>query len=385
MELTTQQENARAAFRSFANEEIAPRANLFDREERIPADLLGKLAEKGYLGATLPEEFGGQGMDMITYGLLNEEIGRACSSVRSLLTVHSMVAQAILKWGSKQQKQFWIPMLAQGEVIAAFALTEPNVGTDAKAIETSAVEAGDFFILNGHKKWITFGQVAHVFLVFAQCEGKACAFLVERNTPGFSIKPISCMLGTRASMLAEIHIEGCRIPKENLVGRVGFGIDAVASYALDLGRYTVAWGCVGMAQACLEACVRYTSERKQFGAYLRDYQLIQQMIADMVTRVKAARLLCLQAGYLKDTGDTRNFIDTFIAKYFASTMVMKVASDAVQIHGALGCSSECAAQRHFRDAKVMEIIEGSTQIQQITIAKHAYQEYGPIAEDGRVD
>ena len=161
MELTTQQENARAAFRSFANEEIAPRANLFDREERIPADLLGKLAEKGYLGATLPEEFGGQGMDMITYGLLNEEIGRACSSVRSLLTVHSMVAQAILKWGSKQQKQFWIPMLAQGEVIAAFALTEPNVGTDAKSIETSAVEAGDFFILNGHKKWITFGQVAH--------------------------------------------------------------------------------------------------------------------------------------------------------------------------------------------------------------------------------
>ena len=186
-------------------------------------------------------------------------------------------------------------------------------------------------------------------------------------------------------MLAEIHIEGCRIPKENLVGRVGFGIDAVASYALDLGRYTVAWGCVGMAQACLEACVQYTSERRQFGAYLRDYQLIQQMIADMVTRVKAARLLCLQAGYLKDTGDTRNFIDTFIAKYFASTMVMKVASDAVQIHGALGCSSECAAQRYFRDAKVMEIIEGSTQIQQITIAKHAYQEYGPIAEDGRVD
>lgn len=385
MELTTEQENARHAFRSFANEEIAPHANRFDREERIPAELLGKLAEKGYLGATLPEEFGGQGMDMITYGLLHEEIGRACSSVRSLLTVHCMVAQAVLKWGSKTQKQFWLPMLARGQAIAAFALTEPNVGTDAKGIETRAIEAGDFFILNGHKKWITFGQAAHVFLVFAQCEGKAAAFLVERNTPGFSIKPISCMLGTRASMLAEIDIEGCRIPKENLVGRVGFGIDAVASYALDQGRYTVAWGCVGMAQACLEACVRYTSERRQFGAYLKDYQLIQQMIADMATGVKAARLLCLQAGYLKGAGDTRTFIDTFIAKYFASTMAMKVASDAVQIHGALGCSSECAAQRYFRDAKVMEIIEGSTQMQQITIAKHAYQEYGAIAENGLVD
>jgi glutaryl-CoA dehydrogenase (non-decarboxylating) len=385
IELTTEQENARSAFRSFANEEIAPHANRFDREERIPAGLLGKLAEKGYLGATLPEEFGGQGMDMITYGLLNEEIGRACSSVRSLLTVHCMVAHAVLRWGSKTQKQFWLPLLATGEAVAAFALTEPNVGTDAKGIETRAVEAGDFFILNGHKKWITFGQIADVFLVFAQCERKASAFLVERNTPGLSIKPISCMLGTRASMLAEINIEGCRIPKENLVGRVGFGIDAVASHALDLGRYTVAWGCVGIAQACLEACVRYTSERRQFGAYLKDYQLIQQMIADMVTGVKAARLLCLQAGCLKDAGDTRTFIDTFIAKYFASTMAMKVASDAVQIHGALGCSSECAAQRYFRDAKVMEIIEGSTQMQQITIARHAYQEYGAIAENGLVN
>lgn len=385
MELTTEQENARSAFRSFADEEIAPHANRFDREERVPAELLGKLAEKGYLGATLPEEFGGQGMDMITYGLLHEEIGRACSSVRSLLTVHCMVAQAVLKWGSKTQKQFWLPVLARGEAIAAFALTEPNVGTDAKGIETRAVEAGDSFILDGHKKWITFGQVADVFLVFARCEGKASAFLVERNTPGFSIKPLSHMLGTRASMLAEIHIEGCRIPKDNLVGRVGFGIDAVASYALDLGRYTVAWGCVGIAQACLDACVRYASGRRQFGAYLKDYQLIQQMIADMVTGVKAARLLCLQAGYLKDAGETRAFIDTFIAKYFASTMAMKVASDAVQIHGALGCSSDCAAQRYFRDAKVMEIIEGSTQMQQITIARHAYQEYGAIAENVLVD
>lgn len=381
IELTTRQRSAQLDFSRFADEEIAPRADSYDGEEHFPDDLPRKLAEKGYLGITLPEEFGGQGLDMITYGLLNEEIGRACSSARSLLTVHYMVAHALLKWGSKSQKQFWLPKLATGEVLAAFALTEPNVGTDAKAIETRAAQAGDSYILNGRKKWITFGQVAHVFLVFAQCEGKASAFLIERNNPGIYIKPISGLLGTRASMLAEIHIEGCRIPGENLVGRHGFGIDAVASYALDLGRYAVAWGCVGIAQACLQACVRYASERRQFGAYLRDYQLIQQMVADMATRVKAARLLCLQAGYLKDTSDTRAFIDTFVAKYFASTTAAKAASDAVQIHGALGCSDECAVQRYFRDAKVMEIIEGSTQIQQITIARHAYQEYGPIAED----
>jgi alkylation response protein AidB-like acyl-CoA dehydrogenase len=190
------------------------------------------------------------------------------------------------------------------------------------------------------------------------------------------MKPILGMLGVRASMLAELHLDGCRVPQENLVGREGFGFSHVASSVLDHGRYSVAWGCVGIGQACLEASVRYASERKQFGAVLIDHQLIQQMITEMITNIKAARLLCYQAGYLRDLGDPRAIMETSIAKYFASTMVTHLTSDAVQIHGANGCSSEFPVQRYLRDAKIMEIIEGTTQMQQITISKYACQEYG---------
>lgn len=375
IELTTQQKDAQAKFRAFVDEEIVPHANRYDQEECTPPKLIEKLAQKGYLGAILPRVVGGIGMDFITYGLLNEEIGRGCSSLRSLLTVHCMVAHAVSKWGNKSQKEYWLPKLASGEVIAAFALSEPNVGSDAKSIETTATLSGDSYVLNGQKKWITYGQVADVFLVFAQCAGKPSAFLVEKNSPGLLIKPISGMLGVRASMLAELHFQDCRIPQENLVGKLGFGFAYVASSALDYGRYSVAWGSVGIAQACLEACIQYTSERKQFGVYLKEHQLIRQMITEIIANVKAARLLCYQAGYLKDISDPNSIIETSIAKYFASTTATKVANDAVQIHGANGCSSEYSVARYLRDAKIMEIIEGSTQIQQITIADYGYQEY----------
>ncbi|ARV60171.1 acyl-CoA dehydrogenase [Nostocales cyanobacterium HT-58-2] len=375
IELTAQQKDAQSEFRAFVNEEIVPHANCYEKEERTPSKLIEQLAHKGYLSAVLPKEFGGKGMDMITFGLLNEEIGRGCSSLRSLLTVHSMVAHALCKWGNKSQKEYWLPKLASGEVIAAFALSEPNVGSDAKSIETTAILSGDSYILNGHKKWITYGQIADVFLVFAQCAGKPSAFLVEKNNPGLSIKPISGMLGVRASMLAQLNFQDCRIPQENLVGRLGFGFSYIASSALDYGRYSVAWGSVGIAQACLEASIQYTGERKQFGVYLKEHQLIRQMITQMIANVKAARLLCYQAGYLKEIGDPNSIIETSIAKYFASTTATKVANDAVQIHGANGCSSEYSVARYLRDAKIMEIIEGSTQIQQITIADYGYQEY----------
>src|SRR5579875_432245 len=370
--LNAQQQNRQTAFKAFVQKEIVPHAAQYDREERVPAELIEKLAQQGYFGAVVPLENGGSGMDMITLGLLNEEFGRGCSSLRSLLTVHNMVTSALLKWGSKQQKESWIPRLAAGEVIGAFGLSEPNVGSDAKSVETSAVPSGDYYILNGQKKWITYGQIADLFLIFAQCDGKISAFLVERNTPGFSIEPIFGLLGMRASMAAVLHMQECKIRKENLVGGVGFGLASVASVALDIGRYSVAWGCVGIAQACLEACLQYTSERKQFGVYLKDHQLIQQMITEMITNVKAARLLCWQAGYLKDTGDSDTVMETWIAKYFASITAMKAANAAVQIHGANGCSDEYPVQRYLRDAKIMEIIEGSTQIQQITIAKYGY-------------
>jgi len=375
IELTPQQQEIKSEFRAFVDQEIIPCANRYDREEHTPPELIKKLAQKGYLGAVLPKANGGREMDAITYGILNEEIGRGCSSLRSLLTVHNMVSQALLKWGNNSQKEYWLSQLASGETIAAFALSEPNVGSDAKSIETTATISGNSYVLNGQKKWITYGQIADVFLVFAQWEGKPSAFLVEKDSPGLSVVPIHGMLGTRASMLAELHFNNCLIPQENLVCRQGFGFSHVASSALDAGRYSVGWGCIGIAQACLEACIQYTSERKQFDLYLKDHQLIRQMISEAIANIKAARLLCYQAGYLKDTGDPKSIVETSIAKYFASTMATKVANDAVQIHGGNGCSSEYSVQRYLRDAKIMEIIEGSTQIQQITIAESGYQEY----------
>ena len=375
VELAPQQTIDQNAFRAFVAEEIMPHADRYDREERIPFELIRKLSRSGYLGAIIPEAEEGRGMDLITYGLLTEEIGRGCSSVRSLLTVHDMVAQALVRWGSRAQRKSWLPRMAAGEVIGAFALSETNVGSDARSVTTTASLAGEAYVLNGHKKWITFGQIADLFLVFAQYEGQPCAFLVERDTPGLKIEPIFGMLGVRASMLAELHFDDCRIPKENLVSRVGLGFSHVACYALDLGRYSVAWGCVGIGQSCLDACLRYTTERKQFGVHLKDHQLIQRLITELVTQVKAARLLCYQAGYAKQSLDPATFMETAIAKYFASRMAAKASSDAVQIHGANGCSSDYAVQRYLRDAKIMEVIEGSTEIQQVAIANYAYQGY----------
>jgi alkylation response protein AidB-like acyl-CoA dehydrogenase len=374
IELTPQQKEAQAEFRAFADENIFPYADQFDREERVPRELIDQMAQKKYLSTILPKEVGGLGMDMVTFGLLNEEIGRACSSTRGLLTVHGMVSFAILRWGSSQQKETWLPKLAAGEVLGAFALTEPNVGSDAQSIETTAEKQDGGYVLNGQKKWITFGQMADLFLVMVQCDGKGTAFLVERDTPGLSTKPILGLLGGRASMIAEVYLEDCQVPRENLVGGIGFGFSTVAMSALDLGRYSVAWGCVGLGQACLEASMAYAKKRKQFGKPLRRHQLIQEMLTNMITQVKAARLLCYQAGYLHDVGDQSATAETLIAKYFASTMAPEVASDAVQIHGGNGCGSEYPVQRYLRDAKIAEIIEGSNQMQQIMISQNAYLE-----------
>lgn len=374
IELTPEQKKAKSEFRNFVNTEIAPYADNFDREEYTPTGIIQNLAKQGYLSAIIPKDKGGANMDAITFGILNEEIGRGCSSLRCLLTVHSMISYAILKWGSKSQKEYWIPKLATGEAIGAFALSEPNIGSDAKNVTTTATTDGNDYVLNGAKKWITYGQIADVFVVFAQLEGKPTAFIVEKNAPGLLVKPIFGMLGVKGSMLAELNFNNCRIPQENLVCRQGFGFSHVASSCLDYGRLSVAFGCVGIAQASLEACIKYTTERQQFGVYLKEHQLIRQMITEMMVNVKAARLLCYQAAYFKDTGNPKSIMETSVAKYFASTTATKIANDAVQIHGASGCSNEYSVQRYLRDAKIMEIIEGSTQIQQITIADYAYQE-----------
>ncbi|HEX6292104.1 MAG TPA: acyl-CoA dehydrogenase family protein [Herpetosiphonaceae bacterium] len=374
MDLTPQQKEAQAGFRSFVDQQIVPHADRYDQEERIPAELVSAMARAGYLGAIVPEEFGGRPIDMITYGLLAEELGRGSSSVNALLTVHSMCSFAIARWGSPAQKERWLSRMAQGTLLGAFALTEIHAGSDARSVETEAVPTSDGYILNGRKRWITFGQLADLFLVFGKCEGQLMIFFVERNTPGLSVAPITGMLGSRASMLGEVTLNNCQIAKEDVIAKAGFGFASVLASVLDIGRYTVAWNCVGIGQACLEASLSYTSQRKQFGVYLKEHQLIQQMIANMLTNLNAARLLCYRAGYLKEKGDPRMIMETMIAKYFASTMVTKAANDAVQIHGANGCSSDYPVQRYLRDARIQEIIEGSSQIQQMTIAKYSYQQ-----------
>jgi hypothetical protein len=379
LELSAGQRAARDGFRAFVAAEIAPHADRWDREAAIPAGLVDRLREQGFLGSNVAPEHGGIGRDMIAYGLLTEEIGKGCSSVRSLLTVHDMVAHAIQRWGSKAQKERYLPAMARGEVLGALALSEPEAGSDAKSVQTTAVlsgeAAGDAWVLDGRKKWTTFGQLAGLFLVLAQADGKPTAFLVERDTPGVTVRPLAGITGTRASMLAEIFFDGCRVPKENLIGRPGFGLSAVISAALEHGRYSVAWGSVGVGQACLDASRAYAAGRKQFGVPIADHQLIRRMLTNMIVEVRAARLLCLRAGWLRDAGGPGASGEIMVAKYYASTMATRAASDAVQIHGANGCSEEYPVGRYLRDSRVLEIIEGSTQIQQITIPLFELQEF----------
>jgi glutaryl-CoA dehydrogenase (non-decarboxylating) len=379
LELDAGQRAAREEFRAFVAAEIAPHAGRWDREGSIPAALIDRLREQGHLGSNVSKEHGGLGRDMITYGLLTEEIGRGCSSVRSLLTVHDMVAHAIQRWGSPAQKERYLPAMARGDAgskwIGALALSEPEAGSDAKSVKTTAREDGDAWVLDGRKKWTTFGQLAGLFLVLAESAGKLTAFLVERETPGVTVRPLAGITGTRASMLAEIFFDGARVPRENLIGRPGFGLSAVVSAALEHGRYSVAWGAVGVGQACLDASRDYAAARHQYGVPIADHQLIRRMLTNMIVEVRAARLLCLRAGWLRDQGDPGASGEIMVAKYYASTMASRAAVDAVQIHGANGCSEDHPVERYLRDSRVLEIIEGSTQIQQINIPLFELQEF----------
>ena len=368
-ELTPQQREHQQRCRAFVEREVTPRAEAYDASGVFPSELARAMGQAGFLGALAPVEWGGQGLDLTSFGLLNEEFGRGCASARSLITVHSMVLVSLLRWGSAAHKQRWLPSLAAGETLAAFALSEPDSGSDANSLETSAVLDGDHYLLQGCKKWISFGQMAGLFLVFGKLDGQTTAFLVERESPGLVIEPIEPLGGCRSSMLAELRLNNCRVPAANLLGRPGGGWTYVANAALDNGRYSVAWGCVGLAQACLEASLSYVNRRRQFGVYLKGHQLIQEMLTDMVAGVEAARLLCCKAGSLQDSGDPGAVLATSVAKYFSARMAVRVAGDAVQIHGANGFSRDFPVHRHWRDAKVMEVIEGSSQIQQMVIGR----------------
>lgn len=364
----------RDGVRQFVAERIAPRAGEFDRNQRVPADVLGELSSAGLWGAALPDDVGGAGLDMVTFGAVHEEVGRGCSSVRSLLTVHSMVSAAIHRWGTPGQRAEWLPQLARGAAIGAYCLTEPEAGTDTNAIATEAVRCGGRWTLTGRKKWITGGQVADLLLVFARGEFGTAAFLVPSHSRGVTVTPIRGVLGTRGSMLAEIALDQVDVGPDALLGPERFGSAIVMADSLDLGRYSVACGCVGIAQACLELCAEYTSRRRVHGRPLRELDLVRAKLTDMVADSRAARLLCRHAGALKDSGDRAAIMATWVAKYFAARAANDIAAETVQTLGANGCADDSPAQRLYRDAKIMEIIEGSTEIQQLTIAEEAYRD-----------
>ena len=368
--------------RAFADERVAPYAAAIDREESIPRHVIDAIARAGHFGSGFPAALGGADADgdgeaaALRQGLLHEALGYASASVQGLVNVNHMAGSAIARWGSRAQKEEWFPRLARGEKLAAIAITEPNVGSDAAAVETAAVADGDDFVVSGAKRWITCGQIADVFVVLARSEQGPTAFIVPRDARGLTIEPMRGALGCRGYMLAKLHLDGCRLPAGNLLGRPGFGLTHIAATGLDAGRYNLAWGCVGLAQACLDAALDYSRTRRQFGSPLSEHQLVQRMISRMSVDVHAARLLCRRAGELRGRRSADAIRETTMAKYLASTVVNRAAYDALQIHGANGCGPDSPLERYFRDARIMEIIEGSSQVLEIAIARYAYQERG---------
>jgi alkylation response protein AidB-like acyl-CoA dehydrogenase len=363
----------RESARRFADEHVVPFADDYDRAGRVPEELLARVAENGLWAPFLPVETGGPAVDMVTLGAVHEEIGRGCSSLRSLLTVHTMVAWAVHRFGNAEQQRRWLPGLAAGTTLGAFCLTESQAGSDTNGITATAVRSGADWVLNGDKRWVTGGQRADLLLTFARTDSGVGAFLVPSTAPGVEIRPTGEILGTRASMLADVAMRDALAGPDALLGPDGFAAGMVMTGVLDLGRYSVAAGSVGIVQACLDASADYAARRSVGAGRLRDLQLVRAKITDMVTDVLAARLLYERAGRLRDAGDEETLMATFVAKYFASKAAARHASEAVQIHGALGCGPDYPVARFYRDAKVMEIIEGSSEIQQITIADSAFR------------
>jgi butyryl-CoA dehydrogenase len=375
-DLTPEQIAIRKLARDFADREIAPGARERDREQRFPADVLARMAPLGFLGGPVPESYGGMGIDFLSHALITEEIGRADSSVRTTLSVQvSLVELTILRFGTEKQKQSWLPRLCRGEIIGCFGLTEPAVGSDAANLQTTAVRDGPDWIIDGRKTWISNGGVSQLALVFARTDPSApqqkgiTAFLVSREHHPYESPRIHGKLGLRSSDTSELVFEHVRVPDHMRLGEEGQGFP-IAMAALDSGRYSVAAGAVGTAQACIDASVSYATQRRAFGKPIGEHQLVQEMIADMVVETEAARLLVWRAGHLKDRGrpSTR---ETSIAKLFAAEAAQRCADLAIQIHGGYGFSDEFPVERYWRDARVNRLYEGTTQIQKLIIGRFA--------------
>jgi butyryl-CoA dehydrogenase len=372
-ELTDEQRLVRETARNFTNNEIVERARENDRNERFDPELVRKIADQGYLGAIVPRDYGGAGLDYLTYGLIVEEIGRGDSAMRTVISVQtSLVCSAILRWGTEEQKQHYLPQLCSGEWLGCFGLTEPDTGSDAANQRTRAKKTDSGWVINGSKMFISLGNHAKVALIFAQTDpekahrGLAC-FLVDTDQDGFQPQEIHHKMGLRASDTAAISLDYVEVADDAMLGEVGDGFK-VAMSALDSGRYSVAAGCVGICQGCVDASVSYSKERQQFGRPIASFQLVQAMIADMAVETDAARMLVWRAGYLKDAGKP-NTTETSIAKLYATEAAIRCANTAIQVHGGSGYVDDYPVERYLRDVRVTTLYEGTSQIQKLIIGR----------------
>jgi alkylation response protein AidB-like acyl-CoA dehydrogenase len=372
-ELSEDQKAVQGMMREFAEREIAPVAQELDEREEFPAQIIAKLSELGLMGILFPKEYGGAAMDYTSYALILEELGRYDASVALTVESHnSLCSNHIYLAGTEAQKRRYLPQLTSGRVLGAWGLTEPGSGSDAAGMQTTAALEGDHWVLNGTKNFITQGSVAGIYVVMAitdraKRDRGISAFILEKGTPGFWVGRKEHKMGFRASDTAQLIFEGAQIPKENLLGRLNHGfIDTLK--ILDGGRIGMAALTVGIARGCLEEGLKYAKERRAFGQAIANYQAIQWKLADMATEIDAARLLVLQAAYLKDTG--RPFTkEAAYGKLFSSEVAMKAAVEAVQIHGGYGYIKEFPVERYFRDAKFCAIGEGTSEIQRLVIAR----------------
>ncbi len=370
----------RETARSFVDKEVIPAVKSWEEKGEIPRAVTQKMADLGFFGIPIPEEYGGAGMDYVSFALVVEEIARGCNSLRTTLSVQTSLAGTTLNaFASKAQKEKYLTPTAQGKILGAWALTEPDAGSDAANQRTTASLDGDEWILNGSKRFISNGNVADYVVVFARQPGTKghdgiSAFLVEKGTPGFSAPNVetNTKLGLRASPTADLAFDDCRIPEENIIGKEGEGWEE-AMYVLNHGRLGVAAGAVGVGQACLEASINHAREREAFGRPIAAFQLIREMIAEMALDVEAARLLYLKAAWQRDQG-VDNTLAVSLSKLFGAQMAMRCADRAVQIHGGYGFSGEYPVERHFRDAKILGIYEGTNEIQKLIIAREVIGE-----------
>jgi glutaryl-CoA dehydrogenase (non-decarboxylating) len=364
--LTDAQRDVQRTARAFAEHEILPRIREMDANAQYDRSLYEKMGAAGFLGLPIPERYGGAGMDYIAFALLCEEMERADTAFRVILSVHTgLNSLTLLQWGSEEQKERYLVPQARGEKLATFGLTEPGVGSDAANLASTARRAGDRYILNGSKIWISLGDTADHFLVFATVDKTAghkgiTAFIVERGFSGFTTDSLHGKLGVRAGNTGILYFTDCEVPVANRVGEEGEGF-TIAMSAIDQGRYTVAAGSVGLAQACLDASLKYAHERKAFGAEIGKHQLVQQMLAKMYAGIEAGRLLVWKAGWKKNRGE-RNTRETSLAKWFCTDHAVASALDAIQIHGAYGYSNDYPVERYLRNSKGSVIYEGTSQI-----------------------